>query len=225
MRPYAPIALVSLAACASSPAPQAATAAAAVESTAPTPAGTEVGNGAVPASAAPAPRPGAGTFGPGVWEPEFRPGEARRDRSYLFLEDGRFEHRIAGYEALPSVACTFHDPVAYGGTWRRDGDAVALRVTWEDHIRGGHRAESPTRGCTNEGGAFARTELPAPRDERLPLGVCAAGFLFPEAPCVTLGGAPWYRTSAEGAEVRAAWYTWCARLPEATRPALCRERR
>jgi hypothetical protein len=166
-----------------------------------------------------------GTFGPGLYEPEFRHGDVRRYRSYLFFADGRFEYRIAGYERLPSVACSFRDAVAYGGTWRREGDAVRLHVTWEDTIRGGHAVESPERGCTEEGGAFLRTTLQAPRGVSLALGACATGFLHEEAPCVLLDGAPWYRTSPEGTDARDAWYAWCAALPASQRTALCHNRR
>lgn len=212
-------ALVSLGACASTPAPRPAGAA-----------DVEVTPSTSPAATAPATAPGVapltpGTFGPGVYEPEFRHGDQRRYRSYLFFADGRFEFRVAGYDRLPSVACTFHDAVAYGGNWRREGDAVQLRVTWEDRIQGGHRAESPERGCTDEGGSFTRTTLQTPRDLALAVGVCATGFLREEAPCVTLDGTPWYRTSPEGADPREAWYSWCADLPASGRPDLCRERR
>jgi len=212
-------ALVFLEHCSSTSAPPPASAANASATPSPSPvAAAPVGSPAV----APL-RPG--TFGPGVYEPEFRHSDQRRYRSYLFFADGRFEFRIAGYDRLPSVACTFRDAVAYGGNWRREGAAVSLRVTWEDRIQGGHRAESPVRGCTDEGGSFARTTLVAPRDLSLALGVCATGFLREEAPCVTLDDTPWYRTSPEGADPREAWYAWCADLPAAERPALCRERR
>ncbi len=164
-------ALASLAACASSRTP-----APAAPHADPDPATTPtVAPETAPSPEAVAPRPGAGTFGPGVWEPDFRhAGDTRRYRSYLFFEDGRFERRVGGYDHLPSVACNLREAVASGGTWRREGDDVVLRTAWEDHVRGGRRAESPVRGCTDEGGSFARTELHAPREERVAVGVCAA---------------------------------------------------
>ncbi|MFO0605779.1 MAG: hypothetical protein U0324_21530 [Polyangiales bacterium] len=223
MRPtHLALALASLAACASSQTPAPAAPHADPVPAAPTATAPE----AAPGPEAVTPRPGAGTFGPGVWEPDFRhAGDTRRYRSYLFFEDGRFELRVAGYDHLPTVACNLRDAVASGGTWRREGDDVVLRTAWEEHVHGGRRAESPVRGCTDEGGSFARTELRTPREERVAVGVCAAGFLYPEAPCVTLGGEPWYRTSPDGAEPRAAWYAWCDALPEPQRPGVCRERR
>jgi len=213
------VALVSIGACASAPTPAPASA------PAPPPAAAAPATTAAPDGSPAAARLTPGTFGPGVYEPDFRHGDQRRHRSYLFFPDGRFEFRVAGYDRLPSVACTFHDAVAYGGNWRREGDAVSLRITWEDRIQGGHRAESPERGCTDEGGSFTRATLTVQRSLSLAVGVCATGFLYAEAPCVTLDGTPWYRTSPEGADPREAWYAWCADLPAAARPALCRERR
>jgi hypothetical protein len=234
--PFVVAALVTLASCsaASTPVPVATPQRQPLETTSTVlPSGAENGLTARPEASGgdsnPTPsmqRSGAGTFGAGVWEPDFRhTGETRRHRSYLIFDDGRFEHRVDGYDHLPTLACTFRDPVAYGGSWRRDGGDLVLRVTWEDHVRGGHRVESPLHGCLDEGGTFIRSELRIPREERISLGACAAGFLYPEAPCISLNGAPWYRTSPEGSEPRAAWYAWCDTLPPSQRPGICTQRR